>query len=92
MRNRGGACFPRVAAPALTDFSFSKSESPGPAAELVFAEPRADSSCEVRGQLYIGGSPSRLECQLSWKVQHGLLPELQIDLSPAWVPEPGPIP
>jgi len=64
-----------------------ESESPGPAAELVFAEPRVESSCEVRGHLYIGESPSRLECQLSWKVQHGLLHELQIDLSPAWVPD-----
>ena len=50
-------------------------------------EPRADSSCEVRGQLYIGDSPSRLECRLSWKVRDGLLPELQIDLSPTWVPD-----
>jgi hypothetical protein len=64
-----------------------ESQSAGPAAELVFAAPRADSSCEVRGQLYVSNSPSRLECKLTWRVERGLLPELRIDLSPGWVPD-----
>jgi hypothetical protein len=64
-----------------------ESESPGPAAELVFAGPRGESSCDVRGQLYLGGGPGRLKCRLSWKVQRGLLPDLEIDLKPGWVPD-----
>jgi len=63
------------------------SESPGPVAELIFASPRAESSCEVRGQLYTGDSPTRLDCQLNYKVQQGLLAEVQIDLSRAWAPD-----
>jgi hypothetical protein len=62
-----------------------RSESPGPVAELVLAAPRPEASCTVRGQLTIGDSLSRLECQLTCKVQRGLLADLQVDLSPGWV-------
>jgi len=64
-----------------------ESESPRSAAELVFRKPRAESSCEVRGQLFVTGSPSRLECQLNWRFQPGSMSELEIDLSPAWLPD-----
>jgi len=64
-----------------------ESESPRSAAELVFRKPRAESSCEVRGQLFVGGSPCRLECQLNWRFQHGSMSELEIDLSPGWLPD-----
>ncbi|MGO9917505.1 MAG: hypothetical protein ACLQIB_22735 [Isosphaeraceae bacterium] len=83
----GRRVFPSGATPGPDRLLVFESHSPGPAAELVFAQPRTDSSCEVRGQLFIGDLPTRLECQLSWKVQQGLLPELQIDLSPGWVPD-----
>ena len=64
-----------------------ESESPQPVAELVFRKPGAESSCQVRGQLLIGGSPIRLECQLSWTLHQGVLGRLEIDLSPAWLPD-----
>jgi len=64
-----------------------ESESPRSAADLVFRKPRAESSCEVRGQLFVVGSPCRLECQLNWRFQRGSMSELEIDLSPAWRPD-----
>jgi hypothetical protein len=64
-----------------------ESESPQPVAELVFRKPGADSSCQVRGQLFIGGSPSRVECQLNWTLHQGSWAELDIDLSAAWLPD-----
>ena len=60
---------------------------PQSAAELKFRKPRAESSCEVRGQLFVGSSPCRLECQLNWRFQHGSMSELEIDLSPGWLPD-----
>ena len=64
-----------------------ESESPHSPAELVFRKPRAESSCEVRGQLFVGSSPSRLECQLNWRFDHGLTSGVEVDLSPAWLPD-----
>ena len=52
-----------------------------------FASPERNRQCEVRGQLFVGGSPCRLECQLNWTFQHGSMSELEIDLSPAWLPD-----
>src|SRR5205085_4915407 len=56
-------------------------------AELVFLEPRADLSCEVRGVLSIGRAPARLDCRLDWRLHRGSTPEIEIDLSPAWIPD-----
>ncbi len=64
-----------------------ESGSPRSVAELVFGRPRADTSCSVRGRLFVAGSPARLECELSWAVHDGSMPELAIDLSPTWLPE-----
>ena len=64
-----------------------ESGSPRSVAELVFQRPQADTSCAVRGRLFVTGSSSRLECELSWAVHDGSMPELTIDLSPAWIPE-----
>jgi hypothetical protein len=64
-----------------------ESGSPRSVAELVFHRPRADTSCAVRGRLFVAGSPARLECELSWAIHDGSMPELAIDLSPAWLPE-----
>ncbi len=61
-----------------------------PVAELVFRKPGADSSCQVRGQLFIGGSPSRLECQLNWTLHHGSLAELRDRPQSGLAPRPGP--
>ena len=53
--------------PVRVDRLVFESESPQSVAELVFRRPRAESSCVVRGQLFVGGSPCRLECQLNWR-------------------------
>jgi hypothetical protein len=64
-----------------------ESESPRSVAQLVFRKPRAESSCVVRGQLFVAGSPCRLESQLDWTFHHGTMSELEIDLSPTWIPD-----
>ncbi len=64
-----------------------EAESPRSVAELVFLGPRAELSCGVRGQLFIGNAPARFDCRLDWGLQRGSAPELEVDLSPAWIPE-----
>ena len=64
-----------------------ESASPRSVAALVFHRPRADTSCAVLGRLYVAGAPARFECELTWAVHDGSMPELAIDLSPAWLPE-----
>ncbi len=64
-----------------------KSGSPRSVAELVFHRPRADVSCAVRGQLFVAGSPLRVECELNYRVHEGTIPELEIEVSPAWLPD-----
>ena len=49
-----------------------ESGSPRSVAELVFHGPRADTSCAVRGRLFVAGSPARLECELNWAVHDGI--------------------
>jgi hypothetical protein len=83
----GRRIFPTLDNSGLVNHLEFESESPQPVAELVFRKPGADSSCQVRGQLFLGGAPSRLECQLNWTLHHGSLAELEIDLSPAWLPD-----
>ncbi len=61
--------------------------SPRSVAELVFRKPAIESSCFVRGHLFVSGSPCRLECQLDWTGLAALTPELEIELSPAWTTE-----
>ena len=56
-------------------------------AELVFRRPGAESSCLIRGHLFVSGSPARLECQLDWTADESLAPELEIELSPGWIAE-----
>ncbi len=55
--------------------------------QLVFRKPRAESSCVVRGQLFVAGTPCRLECQLDWQFHQGSSSELEIDLNRGWVPD-----
>jgi hypothetical protein len=64
-----------------------ESESPQSVAQLVFKKPRVESSCAVRGRLFLAGSPPRIETQLDWTFHHGAKSELEVDLSPAWVPD-----
>ena len=61
--------------------------APRPVAELVFAKPATEASCLLRGQLFVSGSPCRLECQLDWTASAALDPEVEIDLSPGWTAE-----
>ena len=62
-------------------------ESPRSVAELVLLGPRAELSCGVRGQLFISNAPARFDCRLDWSLQRGSAPEVEVNLSPAWVPE-----
>jgi hypothetical protein len=60
---------------------------PRSVAELVFGGPRGDASCEIRGQLFMGSAPDRLECQLKWVALERPISELQIDPGAAWLPD-----
>jgi hypothetical protein len=61
--------------------------SPGSPADLVFQKPRAEASCSVLGQLFVARAPCRLECQLTWRLRSGSTSELEVELSPAWLPD-----
>ena len=67
--------------PGINQLVF-QAESPLSVAELVFRKPRTESSCFIRGHLFVSGSPCRLECQLDWTAEQALSPELEIELSP----------
>ena len=67
-----------------------ESESPQSVADLVFRKPGIDASCEVRGQLFVGGSPGRLETQLVWTLHDDSAAELEVDLSPGLARRSGP--
>ena len=88
-RKSGPAHLSVVAGSGSVDRLEFESGSPRSVAELVFRRPRADASCEVRGQLFVAGSPARFECELNWAVHDGSMSELDIDLSPAWLARPG---
>src|SRR5262249_51924458 len=53
----------------------------------VFLEPRADLSCMVRGHLTVGTESARLNCRLDAELRRGSTSELELDLSPGWVPD-----
>ena len=46
--------------------------SPLSVADLVFRGPATESSCSVRGQVFVSGTPARLECQLDWSASRRL--------------------
>ena len=64
-----------------------EADSPRSVAELVFLGPRVDLTCTTRGQLFITNASPRIECRLDWALHRGSAPELEVDLSPAWIPE-----
>ncbi len=82
----------RRVAPAVTsagpanrlDF---EAESPGSVAELVFRQSHAGSACTVRGQLVLESGPAKLECALDWLFDQKPAAELEVDLSPGWLPD-----
>jgi hypothetical protein len=76
----------RTEAPGVNRLTF-EAESPRSVGQLVFLGPRAELSCGVRGQLFLTGGQARFDCRLDWTLQRGSSPELEVDLSPAWVPE-----
>jgi hypothetical protein len=78
---------PSSAGAGLQDQLVFESESPASVADLVFRKPGADSSCEVLGQLYLNGSPGRMECRLNWTFAERPLSELELDLGPGWLPD-----
>jgi hypothetical protein len=71
-----------VAGPDLLVFEAS---SPQSVADLVFRQPRAESSCLVRGRLVVGRSAPELECELQGLGGRGSVTEVEIDLPPSWV-------
>ncbi len=56
-------------------------------ADLVFIRPSADVACTVLGRLVMGGAPARLDCRLDWTLRRGSISQMEIDLSPAWLPD-----
>ena len=60
-----------------------QAESPRSVAEIEFRKPRSESSCLVRGHLFVSASPCRLECQLDLTADQGLT-DVEIELSPGW--------
>ena len=87
-REKAGRCvFPSSRATGSVDRLEFESGSSRSVAELVFRKPRADAPCGVRGQLFLAGPPARLECELHWTVHDGSMSELEVDLSPAWLPD-----
>ena len=75
------------AAAGLVEQLVFESKLPGSVADLVFRKPEADSWCEVLGQLFLAGSPGRIECQLNWTFDERPVSELEVDLSPGWLPD-----
>jgi hypothetical protein len=69
--------------PGLNQLVF-QAESPRSVAELVFRKPGNESSCFIRGQVFVSGSPCKLECQLDWTAEQALSPELEIELGRGW--------
>ncbi len=35
----------------------------------------------------MGGAPARLDCRLDWTLRRGSISQMEIDLSPAWLPD-----
>jgi hypothetical protein len=64
-----------------------KSASPRSIAALVFQGPRPDTSCAVKGRLFVTDSSVGLECELNCGIHARMVPDLEIDLGPAWLPD-----
>jgi hypothetical protein len=63
------------------------SSAPRSVAELTFRRPEADASAEVRGQVSLSSDGTRLDAVATWRVDRGRMPDLTLDLPPAWTPE-----
>jgi hypothetical protein len=87
-RERAGRLVPpgRGNAAAANRLAF-EAEAPRSVAELVFIRPRPEVACTVRGQLDMGRTPARLDCHLDYSVSRGSVSQLEIELSPAWLPD-----
>jgi hypothetical protein len=64
-----------------------EARSPRSVAELVFVRPRPEVGCTVRGLLDLGRAPARLDCRLDYSVSEGKVSQLEIEVSPAWLPD-----
>ena len=83
----GHLVFPAASESAPVDRLEFRSESPRSVAEIVFHGPRRETSCAVRGRLFVAESRVRLDCELDYTVREGTVAELDVDLGPTWVPE-----
>jgi hypothetical protein len=61
--------------------------SPRSVADLVFIRTSADIACTVLGRVVMGGAPARLDCRLDWTLRRGSISQMEVDLSPAWLPD-----
>jgi hypothetical protein len=80
----GRRVFDTGGGPPVQNRLMFEAASPLSVAELVFRKPRHESSCFIRGQVFVSGSPCRLECQLDWTAEQALSNELEIELSGGW--------
>ena len=60
---------------------------PRSVAVLGFSRPRSEASVDVRGQLFLGNTAPRLDCQLAWRVQRGRILALDVDFPSVWLPD-----
>lgn len=88
-RERAGRLVP--SAPGESDgdnrLTFEE-EAPRSVAELEFIRPGMQVACTVLGRLVLGsGGPPRLDCRVDWVLQRGSISQMEVDLSPAWLPD-----
>ncbi len=72
---------------AVSDGSASRWWRRGRSPSLSSPNPRPKRRASYRGQLFVSGSPCRLECQSTGPPRPALDPEVEIDLSPGWTAE-----
>ncbi|MHB1561043.1 MAG: hypothetical protein ACYC61_26620, partial [Isosphaeraceae bacterium] len=86
---RAGRLVPSAAGEADGDNRLTfEEEAPRSVAELAFIRPGVQVACMVLGQLVLGsGGPPRLDCRVEWVLQRGAISQMEVDLSPAWLPD-----
>ncbi len=83
----GRRVFPLLGGQAGSTRLDFESITAGSVAELGFRKQGGTASCVMRGQLYIGEAPARVEARVAWTPGERSAAELEIDLSPAWLVE-----
>ncbi len=87
-RERAGRLVPTARNEADPDNRLTfEEEAPRSVADLVFIRPGPQVACTVLGHLVLGGTRARLDCRLNWVLHRGAIPQMEVDLSSAWLPD-----